>query len=365
KAVTVTRNGDKATITLARGGPYGLQVRLGDRELQTSDARVRIGGELVRVRVEDRPSEPVPIPPAADPFAAGSVWRGTKMYERGAYAGLTVFYELRVYSRDGDSFTGQNFDNGPDRNPCAVTGTIRGDDFTWTEVAQFNPNHKVEMHGTRTGTVLNLTFQGTINEGRATLYRVHRPGEPKADDFVPIFDGRSLAGWETHPDQRDGWTVNGYGKLVGSGAAVSHLYTRRDDYRDVHVKIRAMVRDGGPSGVLVRSGFGPSAGRSDPDAYRALIYTGPEAMKTGGLYLPGVAKPEPRRQPTRAGPTEKEWFDLDVIAVGPTVRVLVNGEETARADGQAARPGGRIALQLHDAKTAVEFASVAVKELSR
>jgi hypothetical protein len=365
KVVTVTRNGDRATVTVVRGGPYGLKVRLGDRELRTSDAQVKIGGEPVRVRVEGRPPEPVPIPPAADPFAAGTVWRGTKQYERGAYAGLTVFYELRVYSRDGESFSGQNFDNGPDKNPCAATGTVQGDALSWTEVAQFNPNHKVDMRGTRTGTVLNLTFKGTINEGRATLYRVPQPGEPRPDDFVPIFDGRSLAGWETHPDQPGGWKVNHpYGKLVGAGAAVSHLYTRRDDYHDVHVKVRAMVKDGGNSGVYVRSGFGPAAGREHPDGYEAPIYAGPEAMKTGGLYLPLASKADSPLRPSRPAPAAGEWFDLEIIAIGPTVRVLVNGQETARADGQTARPGGRIALQLHDPKTTVEFASVAVKELS-
>jgi serine/threonine protein kinase len=66
RKVTITRNGDEAVFTLARGGPYGLKVRVGDRDLRTSDAEVYIGGEPVRVRVENRSSEPVPIPPAGD-----------------------------------------------------------------------------------------------------------------------------------------------------------------------------------------------------------------------------------------------------------------------------------------------------------
>ena len=76
------------------------------------------------------------------------------------------------------------------------------------------------------------------------------------------------------------------------------------------------------------------------------------ADKTGGPIAP-----------TRPAPPAGQWFDLDVIAAGPTVRVLVNGQETSRADRRPPGPGGRIALQAFGGTTEVEFASIAVKEL--
>lgn len=363
KKVTVTRNGDEATVTLARGGPYGLKVRIGDRELRTSDVEVNVGGKPVRVRVEDRPPEAIPIPPAADPLAAGTVWRGTKSYENGAYAGLTIFYELRLDKRDGQNFSGQNFDNGPGRNPCEVTGTVRGEAVNWTEVAVFNREHKTEVRGSRTGTVLNLTFKGPFNDGRAVLYRVPRPGEPIPDDFVPLFDGRSLDGWETHPDQPTGWAVNPYGKLVGSGPVTTHLYTKRTDFTDVRVKVRAKLNANGNSGVFVRAGFGPAEEAECPDGYAATMDTRPDQRPTGTLLLPLVERTRPSVSASHPAPPAEQWFDLEVIAAGPTVRVLVDGQETSRAERRPAGPGGRIALQAFGGTTEVEFASVAVKEL--
>jgi hypothetical protein len=121
----------------------------------------------------------------------------------------------------------------------------------------------------------------------------------------------------------------------------------------------------GSGGVFVRTGFGPAGGTDHPDGYLAQIHPGPGPSKTGGLLRPLTGKSRPETPPSRPGPPAGEWFDLDVIAVGPTVRVLVNGQETARADGPTARPGGRIALQVHDPDTVIEVASVAVKELPR
>ncbi len=45
-----------------------------------------------------------------------------------------------------------------------------------------------------------------------------------ADSFVPLFNGRDLAGWKTHPSQPGNWRVEN-GVLIGSGSDASHLYT--------------------------------------------------------------------------------------------------------------------------------------------
>jgi serine/threonine protein kinase len=67
ETVTVKRDGDVATVRVAKGGPYGLKVKLGDRELSTSEATVTIGGEPVTIKVKDYQPTPEPTKiPAGD-----------------------------------------------------------------------------------------------------------------------------------------------------------------------------------------------------------------------------------------------------------------------------------------------------------
>ena len=61
-AVTVTRNGDKATFT-ARPGKHSLKVTQGGKELLTNDAVVTVGGKSFTAKVE--PAKPDAKPPAA------------------------------------------------------------------------------------------------------------------------------------------------------------------------------------------------------------------------------------------------------------------------------------------------------------
>ena len=71
--------------------------------------------------------------------------------------------------------------------------------------------------------------------------------EPKADGFVPLFNGKDLAGWKTHPDQPGGWTVEA-GNLVGRGQLAHHLFTERGDFEDFHLRaeLKLMAHPGSP-----------------------------------------------------------------------------------------------------------------------
>src|SRR5262249_14102862 len=95
----------------------------------------------------------------------------------------------------------------------------------------------------------------------------------------------------------------------------------------------------------------------------AQIATGEVPIKTGGLLPMVNGKPAEGIAPSEPPPAGDQWFDLEIIAIGPTVRVLVNGKETAKAEGLNDYPRGRIALQVDGRNTTVEFASIAVKEI--
>ena len=68
----------------------------------------------------------------------------------------------------------------------------------------------------------------------------------------PLFNGRDLSGWKTHPRRPGNWRVAN-GVLTGSGPTESYLYTERGDFRDVHVRAAARISDAGNSGLFLRA----------------------------------------------------------------------------------------------------------------
>src|SRR6185312_7496337 len=54
-----------------------------------------------------------------------------------------------------------------------------------------------------------------------------------AEGFVPLFNGKDLTGWKTHPGAPGDWRVED-GILVGRGPKKCLLFTDRGDYVDFH-----------------------------------------------------------------------------------------------------------------------------------
>jgi predicted esterase len=166
--------------------------------------------------------------------------------------------------------------------------------------------------------------------------------------FVPLFNGKDLAGWKTHPRQPGNWQVE-EGILIGYGKSgeVSHLYTERGDYKDFHLRMK--VRSGRKdNGVWFRAPFGPNNGPF-PMSYNAKFY---------GL----IVWPLPLIQLREISPPLDEWLTFEVIAKGNHLTVMTNGTTVADFyDDKQRYPSGHIALQMHEAK--VEFCKIEIKEL--
>ena len=167
-------------------------------------------------------------------------------------------------------------------------------------------------------------------------------------EFVPLFNGRDLSGWRTHPSQPGNWRVEN-GVLIGSGADASHLYTERGDYADFHVRVEARIMKDGNSGLDFRTTFGPqwpSAAPKFPYGYKAQIDNDNHQDRTGSLFVMdggnGSGSAVVRIRDSLVPPGE--WFTMEVIAQGPHIEIKVNGEKVAsRDDSQFAK--GHIALQ--------------------
>jgi formylglycine-generating enzyme required for sulfatase activity len=180
--------------------------------------------------------------------------------------------------------------------------------------------------------------------------------EPSNSEFVELFNGKDLTGWETYPAQADNWRVE-KGVLIGSGPTVSHLFTVREDYKDFHLRVEARVNDGGDSGVYFRAKAGPVF----PEGYEAQINsTHRDVHKTGSLYAGlGDAVVSVRKSAVPPG----VWFTLEVIAEGNHFVVKINGQTTADyTDENRLFATGHIALQ-KTLQTVAEFRKIEIKEL--
>jgi hypothetical protein len=218
---------------------------------------------------------------------------------------------------------------------------------------------------------------------------------PSTSDWQPLFNGKDLTGWKTHPNpnpgayqkvvavKNDAGAVVGYsgetkdgkliplwqvkdGLLIGSGPH-SHLFTERGDFENFYYRVEAKINDKGNSGQYFRTRF--EAGF--PAGYEAQINaTHGDQIRTGSLYPDGRGKLGEHRDKILVLKTAPhgpdEWFTQEVIADGPHIQILVNGKKTV--DFTHPNPvfiKGHFALQGHDPGTVVTFKKVEWKPLAK
>jgi serine/threonine protein kinase len=203
-------------------------------------------------------------------------------------------------------------------------------------------------HGADTGCLDNVEF----GSGPAS--------DLQGSGWIPLFNGKDLTGWKTHPGFPGAWRVE-QGILVAPDAH-SYLYTKHGGYRDFHLRIEARVDQSVNSGVYFRAPF--RAHRSGwPDSLEAAIDTTPgSSVRTGSLIAADqrrlVAFTRPIVQPG-------QWFILQVIAQGNHIRILVNDVITADyIDAERLTSAGHLALQQASPSRRVEFRRIEIQELN-
>ena len=95
---------------------------------------------------------------AVDLLPAGSVWKGTRSYRKGGYAGNTVSYELYVRERDGTTFKGYKIDNG--KNRLEIEGEIDGGTISWSERLGTTSEVHFRAQGKLKAEGITFNFQG-------------------------------------------------------------------------------------------------------------------------------------------------------------------------------------------------------------
>lgn len=183
-------------------------------------------------------------------------------------------------------------------------------------------------------------------------------GMVTGDQWVSLFNGKDLTGWKQHPDTTGKWTVED-GAIVGRGIDQSHLFTDRGDYTNFHIRVEAKINATGNSGVCFRTNYF-GVGRLKGNGYEVNI----EGDKSHRLQTGSLMHIAPAGEIVQQVVKPGQWFEMEVIAIGPRTRVLINGRLMVDfTDLNNTYERGYLALQQLGDKTEAHFRKVELKIL--
>jgi hypothetical protein len=197
-----------------------------------------------------------------------------------------------------------------------------------------------------------------------------------AQDWMPLQDGRSLAGWKAGKSP-ESWVVED-GAFVTRGGP-SHLFyvgkVGRHDFRNFEFSAEVMTAPGSNSGIYVHTKLvpaeeWPAAGyelqviNSNPPAEKMNNYI--ELKMTGSIYAV--------RNTWKTPASDNQWFNYRIRVVGKTIQTFINDQLVCEyaEPANAFRPkdklqrllgSGTFALQAHDPDSVVKYRNMKVKIL--
>ena len=191
-----------------------------------------------------------------------------------------------------------------------------------------------------------------------TTTPVHQASDVQG--FVPLFNGKDITGWKTHPAQPGNWHVEN-GILICSSGGTSHLYTERGDYKDFHLRAEARVNRGGNGGIRFRTKYGPTDPPGNPKNVLGYIAKLNDSWLGSLDIWPKSTHVRTRESKVPPG----DWLILEVIAHENHIIIKINEETTVDFTDDERRFGqGHLALQHYDPGTVIEFRKIEIKELS-
>jgi hypothetical protein len=184
----------------------------------------------------------------------------------------------------------------------------------------------------------------------------------RADSWVPLFDGSSLAGWTALPGGN--WNVVD-GSIVGTSPRdePKHgILLSEKTFGDfvVQLKFKSLA---GNSGFYFRCAQVEHA--VAVQGFQAEISA--DGLEVGGLYetlgRAWVARPAAER--IAALFKQKDWNEMVIAAIGPKVTVTINGEQTVQLRDDLGARRGHFGLQLHGGQEMhVLFKDIKIQEIT-
>lgn len=178
-------------------------------------------------------------------------------------------------------------------------------------------------------------------------------------EWISLFDGKTLNGWEKVGDEKSVWEVKD-GALTGSGPA-SMLVCKQGPYRNFRYRAEVSINDKGNSGLYFRTTRHPGFS----DGYEAQIdSTHSDPIRTGSLY--GMCHVYKRLVEPDTWFTYEVALRDDVWRGRPVTRikVSVNGDELYEyLDFEQTFKEGYFAFQHHDPGSKIRIRKVEVMEI--
>ena len=184
----------------------------------------------------------------------------------------------------------------------------------------------------------NHSFESQIEE----FYEKKAPGS----EFL-LFNEEDLSGWMVHGLGK--WTIQNGVLNVKNG--MGYLSTQYAEFDDFILTLKAKTNHKGNSGIFFRA-KPPTGFRPWPVGYEAQIDHHDPKNLTGSLYN--------RVKADRLLAKDGEWFDMEIRAIGPSIRIQVNGETIVDATDTTFTKGF-IALQAHDPFSVIQFKDIRIR----
>lgn len=192
-----------------------------------------------------------------------------------------------------------------------------------------------------------------------------------AEGWIPMFNGRDLAGWKSNEETPGVFTVENDVLKVSGGRA--HLFYVGADgkatFRNFEFRAKVMTTPGSNSGLYFHTEY--QASGWPIKGYECQVNTShSDAKKTGGLYaVLDVMHNAPSK--------DNVWCDYYIKVEGRRIIIQIDGRTTADwtepMDWDPAKtltnmPGrklgtGTIAIQGHDPKSTTYFKELAIRPL--
>lgn len=204
-------------------------------------------------------------------------------------------------------------------------------------------------------------------EKRLTSVDTSEPSEKAEDEWIALFDGRSLKGWKSDQNPHV-WSVID-GSIVGCGSAdeISHLYYERA-FSDFELRAEVKINANGNSGLYFRAW--PVRGNVSllADGYEIQIIGSKSGKSTtGNLIVQARAHPRDLHKIVTATVDvhrDDQWLDLHIIVKDNRITADIDGRQViAYVDANRLYRAGRIALQQYRADTFVCFRNIRLRLL--
>jgi len=186
-------------------------------------------------------------------------------------------------------------------------------------------------------------------------------------DWISLFDGKSLDGWEISENPASFSIEEGVLKIDGNRA---HLFYNgpigNHDFKNFEFKADVMTKPGANSGIFIHTQFQEEGWPSK--GYEIQVnQTHSDWRKTGSLYSVNDVK--------EVFVQDNEWYTQHIIVKGDKITVKINDKvvmEYVESDDKERDPSkigtkklssGTIALQAHDPKSVIYYKNIQVKLL--